>query len=128
MLSDRVKATNNRRLEPPYAGAPKDTSLLAAYHLRIGGKGDVEALFQEAIASSHVFTIGTPNTGRWRSSSLRRASPAEATADQGAVRVFHSVWASRPSRLNRGMICSWITWRKAKASIIGSTTPALSGG
>lgn len=48
-----IKASNNRQLQPPYAGAPKDAPLLAAYHLNIGGKGDVEVFFQEAMERSH---------------------------------------------------------------------------
>ena len=46
-----VTASNNRRVAAPYAGAPAGATMLEAYHQSLGGSGDDEVFFMEAIAN-----------------------------------------------------------------------------
>lgn len=48
-LVNNVTTRHNRRSRAPYQGAPAGTPLLAAYHLSIGGSGDADTFFLEAM-------------------------------------------------------------------------------
>jgi hypothetical protein len=52
-LTNTVATANNRRRSGPYAGFAPGTPLLAAYHLSLGGSGNSDTFFVEAMNAQH---------------------------------------------------------------------------
>jgi hypothetical protein len=50
-LVDEVVTNNNRRVSAPYVGAPAGATMLEAYHASLGGSGNAQQFFMEAMAN-----------------------------------------------------------------------------